>query len=441
MTTYPHDLYPSVLGVFMISCLKAFNPLNYFFTSIDYDEKLMEIEAFLKGVYAPQQNGHEAPSRREKCRESLEKAYALASLCQRSSGKQAPETQLSLMLADILLAQALDNIATCPFSSKQLLLAALSFHLHAVGISDCKINLRDFTSLNDLTKTLENHPGFFASFESELLSLESGRCAALAYSDTFALPNRARRLFQFAETARWLSHCYCLLSGSSDKPGDDSRHFDLLTGIAEPLYLLVGDAASKKALADLYMRHWPFVHIKRNPEDMSGAEALLQKAYACDPSTLTAERIGLQRYLLGFRLSTPEQSKDVLLAIIAKAGQLEDSEDKDEFLAKLIYYYSGVLLLLETPDLEFANRIVDELQNYVTTRRACGYDSIEFALYDLRLAELKIIQNSLPEAAIAVRRALGLLQRSPQSHADDLYRALAMQKFIHDRTDLPNMGT
>lgn len=402
----------------MIHCLEALNPFSFCITALDYEDSLIEIESILKGLDAAPLNDFVGPDQRQKRLAWLEKAYAIAMANMRGSGHCHPDKPLSLLLAEICKHAALLSIDTNPFTSRQLLLCALNLHLNVIGLAAPAVHFRDFSSLEQLQSTIEHYPRFFSAFESQLATHSAERCAALTHVDAFVHPERCRRLNQLSETASLLLRCY--RETADDEPSQDKEtdpvHL-LLFKLGESLLLLANDESSKIPLA----RHY----LEASDSMIDGAcEPFLKLAETCDPSREMGVRTNMRRFLAN------SNSLKHLLDAFSTAEKLDESPSKEALLAELSCHYSGVFLQPGSLDLAEAEKLAAASQKYADQCRTQGNDHLHFARFDMRTAEVKMIQGSFNDAAVAVKRALDTLQGSTHSFKSTRLKAQAMQQFI-----------
>jgi tetratricopeptide (TPR) repeat protein len=321
------------------------------------------------------------------------------------------------------------------FGAKQILLVALNLHLYTVGIFDDCIDIRNFPSLDDLKLHSEAKPALFRSMEESILSTSPDRCMTLAYKDSFVRPHPEKRLHSLAETVKWLGYSYLNIDANKSASTENDLRFSQLFGLGESLYLLINNEDSKRGLADLYFQAWPFNRKCDSPTDTEDAFLRCEKALAYDSSTEMQARIG---NVLCAALSSNGQKPRALQAIkkaISDAERL-DGNDENRFLLSALYdSCAGCLMDPETLDLEAAETCMKKCQDFASGRRQEGRDQLQFALYDMRYAEYKLVTGEFAAAKESVERAIGTIHRQPQSQHPHLLKAEALKSVIAKISD------
>ncbi|HEV8052099.1 MAG TPA: hypothetical protein VGP47_06375 [Parachlamydiaceae bacterium] len=415
----------------MLRFLEALNPWNSCFTATNFEDALIDIKVILNTVDCPS-NDHSKPSPtfREK-KLLLEKAYNLATTCLNAAAKPKPDKELSFLLADILRQYATLCFDENYFGAKQILLIALNLHLYTIGIFNECIDIRDFLSLEDLKKQCEAKPALFRSMEDTILSTSPDRCMTLAYKDSFVRPPSEKRLYSLAETVRWLGYSYKSIDQNKTITPENDLRFSQLFGLSESLYLFIDDDESKHALADLYFQAWPFMHGRKNPQDAAGIFQNYEKALFYDSSPEMQANIGNSLFVSLFENGQKSEALQVLKKAILGAESLEENERKQFLLSSLYDNYASYLMDPETLDLVEAGIYLQRVEAYVVRSRLDERDHLQFAFYDMRYAEYKLVMDEFDAAKEIIQRALNTIQKQPQSQQPHMIKAQALKSLIH----------
>lgn len=413
----------------MLQSLEALNPFRWCFSATDYDDTLIEIEAILRTV-TPMTGTEIALLDTAEKKQRLEKAYALAALCLNESGKHSPDKQLAFLFGDILWQYARECYEDSYIGSKQVLLAAANLHLYSIGLQDTCIDMRDFSSLEDLKHHGEKRLNLFASTEHLISSIDPDRYVSTAYTSTLAQSYPQRRMLSLAQTLRWLGHCYQNLDQTKTVNTENDRLFEHLFTTSESILLLADSELSKQALGDLYFRAWPFLHQRKQPNDTDGICALYDKALAYDDSKYRQAQVAQKHFQTLFAAGRMNEALVQIHKAIAMAKTLEDSEPVRFMLADLYHDYASYCLSPETLELDIAEINLNRAVGYADQRREAGADHLNFALYDIQFAEFKIVKGEFKEARMIAEHALETLRKHPQSQQPHIYKAEALKSYL-----------
>lgn len=416
--------------------LEALNPWNSCFTATNFEDALIDINVILNTIDSPSNDPIKSPLTIQEKKSLLEKAFKLAIMCLNASGKQKPDKQLSFLLAELLRQYATIGFDENYFGAKQILLIALNFHLYTIGVFNDCIEIRDFPTLKDLKRHSEAKLAHFRSMEESILSTSPDRCMALAYKDSFARPHREKRLYSFAETVKWLGYSYQNIDENKTVTRENDLRFSQLFGLSESLHLLIDNEDSRQALADLYFQAWPFMHQRKYPQDTAGTFQQYEKALAYDSSLKMQARIGNELFMALFANGKKAEALQVIRKAIFDAESLEDNEDKDFLLSCLYDNYASYLMEPETLDLKEAQLYMKKTAAYASKRKEEGRDHLQFALYDMRHAELKLVMGEFEAAKELVTRSINTLHKQPQSQYPHLLKAEALKSLINKLTSI-----
>lgn len=417
-------IFSSLYGESMLQCLKALKQ-HCCFTTVDFQDALLEIGVILE----------QTASFANK-KEQLERAYALALTCLTANRKRQPDRQLAFLTAEILFQYGRLCFDESYFGAKQILLAALNMHFYAVKLLNECIDLRDFASLDALRSKGEAKSDLFEAMEHLIATMDVDCCVSLAYTDTLVQRSPAKRLLNLAQILRWLGHSYQNIDACKLPHPDNLARFEQLFNTSEALLLLADSEESKRELADLYYQAWPFMHQFKDPDDVEGVCALYETALTYDSSTEMQARVANMRFLALFSAGRKDESLPYIQKAIALAETLEDTPKHRFLLANFYHNFAGYLMTPETVDLEQAQACLQRVDDYATACRAAGRDHLYFALYDMRLAELKMVQGDDETAKQIIARALATLQKHPHSQQPHLLKAEAIQSLINQRIPL-----
>lgn len=415
----------------MLRFLEALNPWNSCFTAINFEDALIDVNVILNTLNPLSNDLVKSQHTLAEKKALLEKAFKLATMCLNAAGKQNPDKQLSYLLADLLRQYAALCFEDNYFGAKQILLIALNWHLYTIGIFDECIDIRNFPSLEDLKRHSEAKPTHFRAMEESILSTSPDRCMTLAYKDSFVRLHPEQRLHSLAETAKWLGYSYQNIDETKTVTPENNLRFSQLFGLSESLYLFINNKDSKKALADLYFQAWPFMHQRKHPHDITGAFNQYEKALAYDSSDEMQARIGNELFMALFESGQKSEAVKVIKKAISDVEGIEDSERKDSLLASLYDNYAHYLMDPETLDLEEAQKYMEKTQAYASKCRLEERDCLQFALYDMRYAEFKLLMDEFETAKELVGRALDTLHKQPQSQHPHILKAEALKSLIH----------
>lgn len=414
----------------MLQFIEALNPYHSCFTVADFDDALIDIQLILKKLESSSANESHALLSSDDQIDLLEKAFHFAAICLKATNKQKPDRQLTFLLADILRQYATLCYQENYFSAKQILVIALNLHLYTIDIFNECLDLRDVTSLDDLKKQCAANLNFFHTMEQSILSTSMERCLTLAYTHNFMQSSPQKKLFSLAETARWLGHCYQNISLTALSNPENELRFSQLFGLSEALHLLNDDEAGKHALANLYLKAWPFMLQQKNPPDVLEIFHFYDTALAYDSSREMQARVDYGRFFTLFSNGHASEALPFLQKAITLTEDLEVTDRQKFFLSTLYDSFAGYWMNPETLDLEQAKIYLEKAESYASQCRAMGKDRLEFALYDLRLAEFKFILGEFEAAGEIAERSIITLQKYPQSQQPHLIKAEALKSLI-----------
>lgn len=401
----------------------VFSRFNCCMTALDYEDGLLEIEALLRQIEV--QSNQQGPEHWNSAiaLPILEKAYETGIAYLQGTGKPLPDKPLTLLMSEIFKQYGQAIQASDPLGAKQLLLASLNMQMFTIDMAECKLDFRDFTTVNDLKEVAVQHPHFFGSFEEELKWQSTDLLAARFRKDAFALAAPSKRLETIAETYQALAAIY----KQQNNPNDWLLYTQFFT-LAETLYLLAEDEPVKKKLATLYLQGFaPLIMSKGVPVTQ---EDYLLKASQCDPSPLMSARVSLQRYLLRSESQPGPDTLPLLLSAMRKIEQLEITETKFALHAEASYHLAGHLLTPQALDLKLARKSLEIAQNFSALHRLHGIDRVEFILYDMRLAELELVEKNYPKALTLVKRAIEFFTHYQRGASHHQYKAQALLQVI-----------
>lgn len=416
----------------MLHCCEVFNPSRCFFTAHDFEDTLLTIDSLLKD-YETRKADPKSHFDRAESKAVLEKAYSLALSCLNLSGKQGkPDKQLIFLLGDILRQYGHLCYTENFFISKQVFLAALNMHFYAIDMLNSCFDMQEFKSLEDLSKRADTKPNLFAVMEEHVLTTHVEGFVSAALSNTFALSYPTRRLLNVADNFRWLGHCYQHLdSYQAPKPVHDHL-FRQLFSLSEGVLFLVDDERSRRELADLYFQASPYMHQRQKPEDVQVLCGLFNKVLSCDSSPEMQIRVANMRFLFLFKAQQRDEARMYLQQALELSKGLPDNDQNQFLLANLHNNCAGYFMDPQTVDLERAQSHLNKALLYAAKNRAAGEDRFYFAIYDMRLAELKLVVGQYSQAKEAIERAIKTLQKNPESQQAFIGKAEALRSIIND---------
>lgn len=415
----------------MLRFLEALNPWNSCFTVTDFDDALIDIHSILNTIDLDSKDNIDHSISMYEKKQMLENAFTLTVKCLKATSTQKPDKQLTFLAAEVLRQHASICYKENYFAAKQIFLAAFNLHLYSIGISNDCIDICDYSSLHDLTKQGKNHNTLFSSLEESILTTNIERCITLAHTTSFAQAASQNRLQCLAETARWLGHCYQHLDQTVALNPENDLRFAQLFGLSESLLLLVDKEESKRSLADLYYQAWPFMYLRKHPEDVSGACRLYEQALHYDSSKEMQARISNQRFLLLFSHGRHTEALPYLLKAIFLAETLNDHDDNRFLLASLYDNYANYLMTPETLDLEQAEIYLSRSSKYVAQLKASGKDHLDFTIYERHLAEFKVLQGEFKSAKDMIECTIEKLKNHSYCQQTHAFKAEALKAFIN----------
>lgn len=410
-------------------CFSVIDSLPCFFNATDYENALLDIESLLEKTGSIH-NGTQFSGEKVEKKAILEKAYSKALSCLSSCRKDKPEKQLMFLMGDIVRRYAHLCYDDSYQASKQCLLAALNLHFYAMGILDRCIHVQDFSSLKDLSLQGIAKPNLFSFMEDLISNMHMDSCLTQAYTSTFVQAYPARRLFNLADIMRWLGHCYQYIDKYSSLSSNNDHRFQQLFSLAESILLIIDTPESVRELGDLCFQAWPFMHQRKHPEDIDGICALYNKALACDSSTEMQVRVANMRFLDLFKAGKKEEAAKYIKQALSLIDALTNTLANGFLRANVHYNYAGYLMDPATLDLEQAEEHLQEAISFASHRRSVDEDHLYFAIYDMRLAELRLALDKCDSAAKVIKSALITLHKYPESNEPFLEKAVGLQTVI-----------
>ena len=413
----------------MLRCLESFNPVRYCFTTADFDNHLLTIDGLLRDYEKKIADPSTAFHISEK-KQLLEDAYALALICLDASNKSKPDKQLIFLIGDILRQYGHLCYADSFLDSKQILLASLNMQLYAIDLIPTCFDMLEFSSLDDLKKQAQAKPNLFSATEDLIPSTQTECCVLAALTNTLAQGYPSRRLFNLADTVRWLGHCYqridsyCALNSAND------QRFAQLFDLSEALLLIIDDERSRRELGDLYFRAWPFMHQRKHPEDVDQLCALYKKALSYDPSPEMQARVANMCFLCLSKAQRNDEAFACIKQAVEVAKKLSEHGSNRLLIAEVHNNYASHFMDTETLDLKQAEECLNVSLSYAAKCRQEGEDHVRFAAYDMRFAEIKLVLGEFEKATEAIERAIGTLKKIPPSKQALLVKAESLKCLI-----------
>lgn len=410
--------------------LRAISPFNCCFTTNDFDDAIVDIEMLLTDVSKDAYTSIPAAELEQKILK-LEQGYSLAMRCLAELGNKKSDFQLTSLIADILSTYGRLNFETDVFAAKQILLASLSYHLYAIGLTDQGVDLEPFSSLKDLKEQCSTKAYLFDSIEHLAETTDPNSCLVAALKETFIQPFSQKRLMNFAQTLRWLGHSYQHLDTHKNISIKHEQLFANLFHASEGLFLLIDSPAVKEQLADLYYEAWPFMHQRLHPQDAAGIYNLYNKALALNASPEMQARVANKRFLTLFLANQHDEAVKQIKKAIALAETVDDTESNRFLLANLYFNYACALLNPKYFDIEQAEIHFNRASRFATQSRDKGRDHIHFAIYDMRIAEFRLAKGELDAAKSAANRAYNTLNKFPHNQQPHILKAEALLSLIN----------
>lgn len=412
----------------MLSCLSAVDPSPLFFTALDFEDSLSDIEELLKVSSSLSDN--DTLDKNKKI-ELLEKAYKSCIRCYYLSKQTHPDKQLAFLISDILKSYGQLIYSESCQTSKQILLSALQMQLYAAELFDESIALRDFPTLKELKWQASSKPLLFGNIENFILTTNVDQCLTVMYTGILAKSYPNRRLFNLAEIARWLGRSYQGIDKYSLPSEINERRFKQLFTLSESLLLLVNTAESHKALGDLYYETGAFIHQLQNPKDTEGIIACYDKALACDFSVKMQAQVANMRFVTLFKEGKLPEAFPYLQKAFHLAEE-NDFEDGGFLKAKIQNNYAAYLMQPSLIDLDIAKTHLNKSLKFSHERRSVGEDHLIFAIFDLRHAELLIVFGEYQKAKKSIIQALSTLNKYPESNEKYVDKAMVLQEMIDE---------
>jgi len=414
----------------MLRYLEALSPSRCCFTASDFDDTLIDIESILKEFTHRKNGQHPHFNHKEKI-SFLERAYRLSLICLSFSGKRKPDKQLSFWFAEILRHYGQLCFEESFLASKEILLAAFNMHLYSIGVIDHCIDMQEFGSLGELKAKVRAQPHLFVLMERLVLNTHIEQCIARLRISTLAKANSLKRMYSLAETARWLGHAYQNIDSYKALQPENDLRFAQLFNLSEALLLLIDSEESRRELGDLYYQAWPFMYQREHPHDIEGMCALYDRALACDSSKEMLMRVNNMRFLTLYKAGRKTEALSFILQALESTKELADTEHNRFLIANVHYNYSGYLMDPEFIDLEEAEKHLSIAIHYAAKTRAKEEDHLYFAIYDLRLAELKMLLGEFIQAKEAIERGLTSLKKFTENQHMLLGKAEALKSLIN----------
>lgn len=404
---------------------------SLFFTTADFDDALLTMDGILK-MYETRKGDSILVQDPAESKAMLERVYKQAMTCLSLCGARKPDKQLIFLLGDTIREYGHLCYQENFFIGKQIFLVAFQLQLYAMEfVNDC-LDLKGFSSLEELTKHAKGKPNLFAAVEELILSMNIEACIAAAFMSTFAQSYPSRRLFNLADTIRWLGHCYQHIDKYQDlQPVNDLRYRQLFT-LSEGIFLLMDDEKGRKELGDLYFQASPYMHQRQKGEDAQGICALYNKALACDDSPEMQVRVANMRFLTLFKAQQREEALYYLQQALAGIKKLPDTEQNRFLTANVHSNYAAYYMDPQTVDLEQAQMHLDHALKYAEKCRSVGEDRFYFAFYDMRAAELKLALGDYVQSKKYIDKAIATLNKNPESQRLYIGKAEALQSIIVD---------
>lgn len=407
-------------------------PWRLFISPIDYEDILLTIDYMIKEC-AQKPIHLSTPSDEEEKKQLLEKAYQLALTCLSVNGVRNQDKELAFLLGDIFKQYAQLCYQSSFFATKQLLLMAWNMNLCATGLISQHLDLKDYSSLEDLKNHCLTHPRCLNALEEQFTTSNAEAHTAAVYSNNLVQKSPEKRLFHFGDTLRWLAYCYQQLDAYKAETNENNSRFAFLFSTSESLLLLADTEESLKALSDLYYQGWPFLHERKYPHDTTGIIAEYNKALTCDPSPEMAAKVALSRFFKLIKADRKIEAATYIQQAEKLIKELSDTPANQSLKANIHYGCARYFLDPDTINPEQAETHLELSLAYAKHLRSLGKDHLHFAFYHMRMAELKFILNDYAAAKESIEDAIHTFRRYPGSQQEHLEEAIALQTLI-DKT-------
>lgn len=349
-------------------------------------------------------------------KEALEKAYQIAI-------HDLPPEDIPLHLGAILSQFGRlcyeENFAL----SKEILLYSLGLQLSHYGILEKQmVDPKRFATLPDLKAQIAAQTAHFSETENDLLSLDIPTCLHKLKE------NQTEKDLILAFTLRWLGHSYQNIDGYKKAFPENDKRFEQIYYFCEAI--LLKNTFDKKAcleLAELYYNSWPFLHLRKHPNDYLGACAAYDSVLAINDEPEMKARVANMRFILLNQTEHKEKAQKYLEEAMEIRSALPEEKQNGFLLANLRNNYAAFLLQQKEPDLDKAAQFLLLALDYSTKMRKKNEDHLYFALYDLQFANLQMMQQKPAEALDTLERAVNTLNRYPESNQELLLRAAILK--------------